>query len=68
MSKILNVIFDGFCMFVSIHSSVAKMYSTSCHLQSMVELELWSNLTNKCFIKIMCFVYHCYIYWKVLTE
>ncbi len=41
MSKILNVIFDEFCMFVSIHSSVAKIYSTSCHLQSMVELELW---------------------------
>ncbi len=62
MSKILNVIFDEFCMFVSIHSSVTKMYSTSCHLQSRVELDLWSNLTNKCLIKIMCFVYHFVIF------
>ncbi len=62
MSKIFNVIFDEFCMFVCIHSSVANIYSTSCYLQSMVELELWSNLTNKCLIKIMCFVYHFVIF------
>ncbi len=52
-----------------IHSSAANIYSTTCHLQSMVEMELWPILTNKCLIKIMCFcLSFCYIYCKVRTE